>query len=236
MTATDLQIKLAGHRNLFFFVKMILGYRLLSDNTHRDLCDYVQNGTRDCLILEPRDHFKTTCVSVGYAIWSIVNNPDLKILISHKILKKAREILREIKTHFEMNKKLRYFYGDHVGPIWANNEIISKKCKRIAREPTIGIGATNHEIASAHYNIIINDDLAGLRDRYSSAERENTKRYYQSLTYVRDRGNFIREINIGTRWAIDDISGYLIKNRADSLDIRIKKAWLDDAMTIPYFQ
>lgn len=231
------EIKVKGHNNLFFFVKYILGYKLLSDKIHKDLCDFIQKTDGDILDLEPRDHFKTTCISVGYTVWKIVNDPDIKILISHKNLKMSRAILGTVKQQFQSNEKLRFFYGNHVGNKWRDDLIISRKRKIIDKDPTVGIGGTDAELASCHYNIHINDDLVGLSDRYSAAARENTKRYGNSLVYTRDKGNYVKEITIGTRWHTEDYYNYLMQKR-EGLNIRIKQAILtdDEGRQVPYFK
>ena len=116
-TKDELQLKEKGYESLYHFTKYILGYKDLVYRVHKPLCDFIQNNGKDgntLLDLEPRDTFKTTCGSIGFSIWSIINNYDIRINLNHKILGKVREKLVEIKGHFESNKLFRHLYGDFV--------------------------------------------------------------------------------------------------------------------------
>ena len=207
-----LQVKLRGHEDLFYFNKYVLGFNLLDDVIHLDLCNFVVNTPGDLLIIEPRDCFKTTCVSIGYAIWLLVNDPTRKILINRKILKKSVEVLRAIKGQMENNNRLRYLYGDMVGPVWTQSEIIVRKAK-VDKDPSIAIGSVDHPNTGSHYTDIINDDIWEESDRYSEAARAETSRFYTALGYVKDKGRNPREINIGTRWHMNDLAATLLNSK-----------------------
>jgi len=235
-TQDELDIKKAMFADLHFLTKHILGYTLLTNDIHKDLCGFVQEEGGDLLILEPRDHFKTTCASVGLIVWLIINFPDIKILLNCKRLAKSREILGVVMQHFESNPRLRYFIGNWIGDPWKDDAMTVNKRKRMFTEPTVAIGGTDHEATGGHYNVIINDDLAGLKDKYSEAERRNVQRYFKSLLYLRDKGNFLKEVTIGTRWHPDDVYNYIMKNR-EGLKMRLQAAILDDGTPNerPYF-
>jgi predicted phage terminase large subunit-like protein len=218
LSKKEIDIKYKGFTDLFYLTKHILGYSELIESYHEPLCKFTQIQQSD-LDLEPRGHFKTTIRSIGYSIQLILNNPNVRILINHKILGKARDILREIKGHFEKNKKLIYFYGDRRGETWGTDSIIVKRDK-ILKEPTISIGSPDHEATSGHYDYILNDDLVGLKDMVSQAERDKTLRYYKTLPYLKEPTGHIK--NTGTRWNLDDLYNYLINQR--SLVVRVKKA------------
>lgn len=228
----DIEIKHKGYNDLYYFVKYILGYDQLVYHVHKDLCDFIQNTNGDILDLEPRDHFKTTCISVGYPIFLLNSNPELAIVISHKNLGKAKDILSGIKQQYEKNPILKYYYGNQIGETWGATELTINRRQKIRNEKSISIGATDHEITSGHYDVVINDDLVGLKDMYSEAERNTTLRYYKSLVYIRNKANFVKEINIGTRWELNDLYSYIQKNR-EGINTRIKTAVLSNGE--PYF-
>jgi len=217
-------IKLRGLEDPFFFTKTILGYDKLVERVHRPIFDFVQQKGV-LLDLEPRDTFKTTCISIGYITWRIVKNPDIRFLLNHKVLKKSKEIIGTIKQQFEKNEKLRSLYGNFVGRHWGSDSFTVAKRTQPIREPTVTPGAVDHEITSSHYDEIINDDLAGLKDMWSLAEREAVLRYYNSLKFLRDKGTFEREINIGTRWHITDIASHIM---TITDKVRVVKALLPD--------
>ena len=232
INADEVEIKIAAYDDLFYFTKHILNYDLLSDTIHRDMCEFAQHSKGNILCIEPRDHFKTTCLTIGMTLWHIVNNPNIRILINHKSLSKSAAILSEIKGHFKMNETFLHFFGDWVGEVWSADKITVNKRTVNKKEPTVSIGAVTHEITSAHYDLIINDDLAGLRDMVSEAERTSTLNFYKSLKYLRDKGTFIKMLTTGTRWHLEDIYHY-IKTKTKT-EVREKKAIQDDGT--PYFK
>lgn len=224
----EIDIKYNGFNDLYFFCKYILGYKDLTERTHRNLCDFTQKKISN-LDLEPRGHFKTSIRTIGKAIFEIVNNPDIRILINHKILARAVDIMREIRGHFERNQRFRYFYGDMVGDKWGQDSFIVRTRKNILKEPTVAIGSPDHEATSGHYDVIINDDLVGLKDRYSEAERRNTMNYFKTLIYLQEPDGYT--LNTGTRWHIDDLYNYMIDKKLYK-DIRIRKAIKDDGQPL----
>ena len=232
LTEKELLIKKTGYNDLYYLTKYILGYDQLVYRVHKPLCDFIQNTPGDVLDLEPRGHFKTTCGTIGYSIFNVINHPDISILVNHKILAKAKDMLAEIIGHFEKNKLFRHFYGDWVSNIsWGQYAITVNKRGSPRKEPTISIGAIGHEATSSHYDIIINDDIAGLKDRYSIAERENTLNYYKAGQYLK-KGEATKEINFGTRWNKEDVYNYIIEKRKN-IKIRIKTAEIAEGR--PYF-
>jgi len=223
----ELRIKQRGFESLYFLTKHTLQYDLLTDKVHKPLCDFIQYGKGRLIDLEPRDTFKTTCGSIGFCIFMIINFPNIRILLNHKVLGKSREIMNVIANHFQYNEKFKYLYGDWVGFPWGSKGItVSKRTDKTIREPTITPGGVDHEITSSHYDLIINDDLAGLKDMYSVAEREKVLRYYKALVYLRDKGSFIKELNIGTRWHTHDIANYVMG--LQGVDIRVRRALIEE--------
>lgn len=212
-TVENREIKRRAYEDLYYFARVMLGYNLLTPKLHGPICREIQNCKGDLYVKIPRDHLKTTC-AIAFCIHSIVNDPDIKILYSHKILLKAKGVLDEIKGHFEKNEMFRGFFGDWVGEPWGTQGITVSKRKVGRKEPTISIGGVDHESTGGHYNILVNDDLAGLGDMYSLAEREASIRYYRSLRYLRDAGS-CRELNLGTAWAIGDVHDWAKAHRKD---------------------
>ena len=79
-------------KSLFFFCKVILGFSDMTRSCHVDLCDFIQAGRvrlgesaepRKKLLLIPRGHFKSTCATIGYSLWRVCHDPNIRILISN---------------------------------------------------------------------------------------------------------------------------------------------------------
>ena len=60
--------------NLYYFNKNVLSYQQMETQPHLELCQFIQNwGTKKRkLILMPRGSYKSSCASVGYSLWLMV--------------------------------------------------------------------------------------------------------------------------------------------------------------------
>ena len=69
--------------HLYEFQAEVLGWKDISEPVHRPLVNFITDNVRkkQVLIEMPRGTFKSSIGTVGYTIWKIVNNPDVRILI-----------------------------------------------------------------------------------------------------------------------------------------------------------
>jgi len=103
-------IKTKAASNLYLFNKYVLGVtegtgRQKLGGFHKDLCTFVQNNRkRKKLILVPRGHLKSTLVTIGYSLFRIVEDPNIRILILNATWQMAVDFLKEIKDHLTRNE------------------------------------------------------------------------------------------------------------------------------------
>ena len=97
-----------SRRDLSYFCREILGYKdmiaesqaLLPGYSHESLCQLLQHDTQPFkLILMPRYTFKSHVGTIGYALWQLANDPNLRILICSDTNEKAEGFLGGIKNH-----------------------------------------------------------------------------------------------------------------------------------------
>lgn len=192
-----------GRHDPLFHNKYILGYDKLIGRIHGEQLRILQLHDKVAFI-EPREHFKTTNVTEGYVTWRIEKNPNIRILIIHRPYKEARTYLQVVRDHLEHNPILRKCYGDFVRKKgrWGDDAITVGKRTKIFHEPTLTVASPDHDPVGGHFNIIILDDIVGLKDRYSPATRASTQRYIRALwAMLLEGGQFI---DIGTRWHTHD--------------------------------
>jgi predicted phage terminase large subunit-like protein len=102
-------------------------------------------------------------------------------------------------------------------------------------EPSIAaIGALGN-LVSAHYDLIIVDDLCNEDDRESPALREKKKRWFQDLfSVLSPKGQIVL---VGTRWHFNDAYGDIITKLNPALPseykfkIRVESCYLEDGTT-----
>lgn len=128
-----LKIALRAKWDLFYLTKYILGYDLMEEEVHGDLCKYVESlyevhqdgwvppedktglglddqfreGNKNLLLLMPRGTFKSSVVTIGYPLQMILHDPNIRILIDSETFSKAKAFFAEIKGHLEGNEEYR---------------------------------------------------------------------------------------------------------------------------------
>lgn len=173
------------------------------------------------------DHNSTTC-TVTRAIFLLLKDPLLRILIASKTAQNAEGFLTEIKNHFENNELLQEIFGAYYDPRkcpkWDNREIIvlprtvSKEARARNKEASITCVGVEGTIVSKHYDAIISDDLVDEENSRTQYMRDKAKTwYYQTLlptleppeSEIEHRGEHHR---LGTRYHYADLYGHLIEN------------------------
>lgn len=226
------KLKRVGLTNLFYFNQTILGYVDMQESPHRLMCDSASNRTKlRKQHLWPRGHFKSTMITVGYALQRICENPDIRILIANDSLSNAKSFLREIKGHLERNLKLRELYGDHVSDAresgkWTDTQIISALRTKNLKEPTIQVAGVGQALASQHYDLIIGDDLVNELTVTTPEQIQKTIDWFQmAYSLLEPDGEMI---DIGTRYHLRDLHGWIANQLKDEFDIQVHSVFVDD--------
>ena len=181
-----------------------VGFKDLTD-LHNDWLRKFLYFTEDQTLQGHRGSFKTTTLSLFFAIHTIIR-PNETILFFRKTGSDVKEIIKQTSNILHsgcMYSITRAIYNKElVFIVDKNNEISTNLATSIKGQSQIvglGIGTS---ITGKHADIVVTDDIVNIRDRVSSAERENTKIAYQELQNIRNRGG--RFINTGTPWHKED--------------------------------
>lgn len=142
MTPNEANLKIAQRcrHDLYFLCKYVLGYELMEEEVHAELCKYVESlllqrpveweypensegkglegqfnsQNKNLLVLMPRGTFKSSVVTIGFTLQFILNEPNARILIDSETHSKSKAFLMEIKGHLEKNELYRaYFHSIH---------------------------------------------------------------------------------------------------------------------------
>lgn len=223
--------KRLGLLDFDFFNEFILGCKNLAQ-VHHDLAYRFQNGPSKQLTLIPRGHLKSTIGTVGFSVWNIVVDPNIRIIIMNAKTENAEAFLSEIKGHFEGNEKLRRLYGDFVGKKWNEGEIIVGTRTKVIKEPTVlctGVGAS---VVSKHFDLVIGDDVINETNTTTREQIQKVIDWWRLMQSCGD-GDKTRWLLIGTRYHYDDLYGHIIAEKSDLYDIYIRKVWEDGQLIYP---
>ncbi len=216
--AADRLLRDKALQNLFIFNKYILKAEE-GDNKvplapfHRQLCNFVQDSTdKKKLILVPRLHLKSTLVTVGYSVFNILKNPNIRILILSATYENAADFVGAIKDHLSRNETLIGLYGNVAkNPIeWSNNRITLRTNRTAVgdKEPTVLGAGIETNVVSKHFDMVILDDVVVRENTETIEQIDKVVRRYRDTINLMDTKSQL--IVIGTRWVDNDLYSWLL--------------------------
>lgn len=165
------------------------------------------------ILLLPREHLKSTLVTISWTIQQIAQNPNLRVFLTNEKLDNAKKFLGAIKEQFERNEFFRYLYGDFTNSSeqkWTQAEIVvGKRTLTAIKEPTIQAGSVDTSLVSNHYDLIVADDLVSRQTVTTREQIEKGVQYWKDIMSLATDNAIL--LNIGTRWDHSDLHGWLIE-------------------------
>lgn len=207
----NLKKQLLCQMSLFQHVRVGMGYDYVPEDM-KNLCNWVQSQwnpkqprRRNALVQVMRDSFKSTTITQSYPSWVLSQNPNLSILIVSKIHNNAQNFTDAQRKRWE-SEDFENIFGKwkHFNNKWDAGRINIHTRTKHRKEPSLmcaGIGTT---LTSLHFDIIIADDITGMEDMYSNADREASWRFYKSLFDLLDKKHGLL-IVVGTCWHENDV-------------------------------
>ena len=163
-------------------------------------------GTEDYTLQAHRGSYKSSCLAVAIAL-IIILYPTRNIIFLRKTDSDVSEmmgmvskilnskIMRNIvKIGYNRDLKVEGESQNHLSTnLWTSP---------MGAPQLLGLGI-RASITGKHAWYVITDDICNKDDRESRAERERTKRQYDELQNIRNKGG--RIINLGTPWHKEDV-------------------------------
>lgn len=194
------QRQIAGKENLFIFNKHILGIEkgksaVKLSPFHKELCNFITDDmNRKKLVLVPRGHLKSSLITIGYSLFRIINNPNIRILLLNATWQMAVDFLTEIKRHLRENEDLIKLYGDlsEGAEEWSSDRITLKRTDHNIKGPTVWATGIESNLVGSHPDLIILDDVVN-RDNSETSEQitKVTDRYRDTLDLLEPGGQLI---------------------------------------------
>lgn len=211
-----------GKTSLFFLAWNILGFKDIDPVLHWDMCKQWEHEARDKLLLCPRGTFKTSIFTIAGSIFEIINNPNIRILVSNATLSNAKLILKGIKDHFIHNEYFRTLYPDFCPEVNAGKksfrEFGTQEEFRVMnqrpgiRESTVEINSVDGNVVSRHYELHIGDDLVNDKNVTTKDQIDKVEGFIRAVYSLLEPG-IGRNVLIGTRWHFDDPYGRIIDSK-----------------------
>lgn len=227
-----------GRRSVFFLAYEILGFKDINVQLHWEMAKNWELDYRSKLFLYPRGTFKTSILTIAGSINKIINNKDIRILISNATLDNAKTIMKGIKDHFIHNEKFRALYPEFcprfhikktIKDFGTLEEFRVPNQRPGIRESTVEIGAVDGNLVSRHYDLHIGDDLVNDKNT-TTREQINKVEFFIKAAEALLEPNTGESYLIGTRWHFDDPYGRIIdEHGANSYKVFIRSIQEPDA-------
>jgi predicted phage terminase large subunit-like protein len=208
------------------FLGNLLGYDFQAD-VHGDLfAQYIpfdkdkpyfdQHKIKDRLTLWSRGFFKTTSIVVEI-VQTILNFPDVSIMLMQSTQKNTQQLLREVKGHFDgsnPNSKLDTLFPEFCrAKLGTAMAFTVPTRQRVRKDPTVFVASPKSVKAGLHPDVGFFDDLV-TEVNYRSPEL--------MAKVIEDFGHFVPLINpggyryvTGTRYTFGDLYEHIIRQNAD---------------------
>lgn len=181
-----------------------MGFTLLTELHNGWIRSMICQGP-DHTLMAHRGSYKTTCVSIAFAIM-MITRPNDRIMFVRKTDTDVKEVIEQVE-HMLLNEKTQYIvkqmYGTNLILVVNSSTELKTNLTNDPRGTSqllgIGIGGS---LTGKHYDYIFTDDIINMKDRSSRAERERTKDAYRELQNIKNRGG--RIYNTLTPWHVDD--------------------------------
>ena len=195
------------------FLREVLGYTLLPD--HEQLCELLTEPGHPPLILMPRGSYKSSLVTIGYALWRLAKQDTLRILIYSDTTEKAQGFLEAIKNHL-LGTAPRSRFREQFGPwevdpkagVWNQSAIVVKARQSASVEPSIDTAGIETSKVGKHYDLILFDDIVTDKNVTTKEQMDKVADCYRKALSLLMPGGEV--IMLGTRWHFGDLYGRLI--------------------------
>ncbi len=195
--------------SLYLTCKNLLGFSDVNKETHGDVIELLEDpGTRKLICL-PRGTLKSSVGVIGYAIWLLINNPDLRILITSELYTNSSTFLREIKSHIESPLFVKLF-GNWKTKVWNESEIVIAPRSKKTKEASIRVAGIGVTTTGQHFDVIIADDLNSQDNTRSKEAAEKVVEHFKyNISILEPKGTYLV---IGTRYHTNDVIGHILSN------------------------
>jgi hypothetical protein len=194
---------------------------------HQPICEWISNTTKGGrrLLLMPRGHRKTMLVTVAHAIWRIIKDPNIRIILVSALDDTAQRFTQIIKMQFQYNENLLSTFPefrvpknqqfgrtyDFTHPLRTNTNLI---------DPTFRSFYLGAPVAGRRCDLLILDDAIEKKHVTTPEQAEKALKDFNDLIPIVDKtGQYDQIYVIGTRWAFNDIYGAILgESTSDTSD------------------
>jgi hypothetical protein len=183
---------------------------------HLEWCELVAKEKR-LVLFSPVESGKSSLISVGYPIWRLGRDSNLRIAIVSNTATQASKFLNAIQEYILRDKDVKEIFPslkpkrDQVNPNrnekWTDYAIIVSR-KTISKDFSIQALGVQGPLLSSRLNLLILDDVLDKKNTDSDSEVQKINEWHDAIAKARLVEN-AQEIVVGTAWKNSDLMHYL---------------------------
>ena len=184
---------------------------------HAEMIDFILDNIKagkNCVILEPRGHAKTTWADTILLSYLIAKNSELRVGLISNTARQAADFSRAIRWTYEANDRFHDIFGNLVGPAkWTDAEWIRRE-SRLHGSKDVSMYATGAggAIISKRFDVILCDDIIDEENVSNIDQMEKIENWFwKTLKPCLAPGGSI--IVLGTRGGEGDLYEHLIETK-----------------------
>ncbi len=226
------QVRELALKDLWFFATEVL----FADSSaihyyeplHRPICEWVgtdEKGARK-LLLMPRGHRKTYLVTIAHAVWRIVRDPNVRIILVSALDDTAQHFAQMVKRQFQYNEQfLTYFpefrvsRNQQFGRTYDFTHPLRSDTANLI-DPTFRSFYLGAPVAGRRCDLLIADDPIEKKHVTTPEQADKSLKDFNDLIPIVDKtGKYNQMFVVGTRWSFNDIYGAMLgEDRGDDVD------------------
>lgn len=171
---------------------------------YKEIARVLDKGEKYTLVMVPRDHGKSTLVTIAWVIQQILRDVNIRVLIVNAVWDNSRKFVGVIERYLDKGSVLAGLFGEFRSDNWNQDEFTVKMRKKNLVAPTVTTTGIEKFQTSQHYDLIVVDDLVGKGNVETPELRKKVGEYFDTLFDLLEKPDG-RMVVIGTPWAQDDL-------------------------------
>lgn len=206
-------------QSLYRTAKDLLGYKDITEYTHLGMIRALESPKKRKLLVMPRGTFKSSIGVVAYAIWLLLRDPDLRILIDSEKYENSKNFIREIKLKLEEPLITQLFGTFRTDHNWSEGSITIAQRKKIFKESSVTASGISANKTGQHFDVVIHDDMNSDKNSDTPEKCQKIIDHYRLNTSILEPEGII--VVIGTRYSQNDLIQFILDQ-----EVNDKKALL----------
>jgi len=203
--------------SFFLTTKYLCNFSNITKNSHIEVIEALESNDKQVMIVMPRGHFKSSIASCAYPIWSLLNDPNKRIMIASETFINAKNFIRQIKGVYSSPLFMETFGDVRAKGDWTSSTLtVSSRTNFNHKESSITASSLGVIRVGQHYDEIILDDLNSEDNSDTPEKCLAVIDYYKRLTSILEPGG--RMIIVATRYSENDVIGHILREELDKYD------------------